>query len=142
MAAEKERVPLRVLVGRRLREAAQQLDGEAVGDPLVVARLQHVLGVSLRESGHLEQAEWVLVKAARTRVRLLGADHLETVATQHHDNIGRPRIAADGEQRAGKHDCAQIQTRETQAGDRNPERDAQPLSKLRQVLSKGELLLL
>jgi serine/threonine protein kinase/tetratricopeptide (TPR) repeat protein len=82
MAAEKERVPLRVLVGRRLREAAQQLDGEAVGDPLVVARLQHVLGVSLRESGYLEQAERVLVKAGRTQERLLGADHLDTVATQ------------------------------------------------------------
>jgi serine/threonine protein kinase/tetratricopeptide (TPR) repeat protein len=83
MTAERERVPLRVLVGRRLREAAQQLDGEAVGDPLVMARLQHVLGVSLRESGDLEQAERVLVKAGRTRGRLLGADHLDTVATQH-----------------------------------------------------------
>ena len=84
MAAEKEGVTLRVLLGQRLGEAAQQLEGEAVGDPLVVARLQHVLGISLRELGHLEQAEVVLVKACRTRERLLGADHLDTVATKHH----------------------------------------------------------
>ena len=84
IAAEKDGVPLRVLLGRRLGEAARQLEGEAVGDPLVVARLQHVLGVSLRELGHLEQAEGVLVKACRTRERLLGADHLDTVATKHH----------------------------------------------------------
>src|SRR5262249_23473375 len=41
-------VRLRVLLGRRLGVAAQQLEGEAVGDPLVVARLQHLLGVALR----------------------------------------------------------------------------------------------
>lgn len=84
IAAESEGEPLRVLLGRRLDEAVRQLDGEAVGDPLVVARLQHVLGVSLRELGHLEQAERVLVKAGQTRERLLGANHLDTVATKHH----------------------------------------------------------
>ena len=83
-AAEREGVTFHVLLGRRLAEAAQQLEGEAVGDPLVVARLQHVLGVSLSELGHLEQAELVLLKACQTRERLLGADHLDTVATEHH----------------------------------------------------------
>jgi non-specific serine/threonine protein kinase/serine/threonine-protein kinase len=83
MAAENEGVTLRDLLGRRLREAAQQLDGEAVGDPLVVARLQHVLGVALRELGNLQLAEAVLAKACQTRVRLLGDDNLITVATKH-----------------------------------------------------------
>ena len=69
MAAEKEGVTWRALLGKRLGEAAQQFEGEAVGDPLVVARLQHVLGVSLRELGHLKQAEVVLVNACRTRER-------------------------------------------------------------------------
>ena len=82
-AEEKEGVTLRVLLGRRLGEAARQLEGEAVGDPLVVARLQHVLGTSLYELGHREQAEGVLVKACQTRERLLGADHLDTAATKH-----------------------------------------------------------
>src|SRR5262249_3936189 len=67
IAAEGEGEPLRVLLGRRLGDAARQLEGEAVGDPLVVARLQHVLGVSLRELGHLEPAEGILAKADRTR---------------------------------------------------------------------------
>jgi serine/threonine protein kinase/tetratricopeptide (TPR) repeat protein len=80
----KEGVTLRVLLGRRLAEAAQQLEGEAVGDPLIVARLQHLLGISLRELSHQGPAEAVLVKARQTRGRLLGADHLETASTKHH----------------------------------------------------------
>src|SRR5262245_56657064 len=50
-AAEKEGVTLRALLCRRMVEAAQQLDGEAVGDPPMAARLQHVMGISLRELG-------------------------------------------------------------------------------------------
>ncbi|MEX2139545.1 MAG: serine/threonine-protein kinase [Pirellulales bacterium] len=83
MAAENEGVTLRDLLVRRLHAAAQQLDGEAVGDPLVVARLQHVLGVALQGLGHSQQAEAVLVKACQTRVQLLGDDDLDTVATKH-----------------------------------------------------------
>ncbi|HKB41249.1 MAG TPA: tetratricopeptide repeat protein, partial [Gemmataceae bacterium] len=84
MAAEKEGVTLRALLGQRLGEAVQGLEGEAVGDPLAVARLQHALGISLRESGHPAQAEGILLKARRTRERMLGADHLDTAATKHH----------------------------------------------------------
>jgi serine/threonine protein kinase/tetratricopeptide (TPR) repeat protein len=82
-AADKAGVALRTLLTRRLGEAAQELDGDALGDPLVVARLQHVLGISLRELGHLEQAEGVLVKACQTRERLRGPDHLDTAASKH-----------------------------------------------------------
>ncbi|HEX2475177.1 MAG TPA: serine/threonine-protein kinase, partial [Lacipirellulaceae bacterium] len=67
IAADKEGVALRDLLARRLGDAAQLLEGEAVGDPLIVARLQHPLGISLRELGYLEQAERVLVKSCRTR---------------------------------------------------------------------------
>jgi tetratricopeptide (TPR) repeat protein len=83
-AAEKEGVELRALLGRRMTEAARQLEGEAVGDPLVVARLQHVLGISLQQLGDLKQAEALLAKACRTRERLLGPDHLDTAATKHY----------------------------------------------------------
>ncbi len=83
-AADKEGVSLRALLSRWMSDAAQQLEGETVGDPLLVARLQHVLGISLRELGYLEHAERVLVKACQTRERLLGADNLDTVATKHH----------------------------------------------------------
>ncbi|MEX2560603.1 MAG: serine/threonine-protein kinase, partial [Pirellulales bacterium] len=83
IAAEKAGVTSRDLLCQRLSEAAQQLEGETVGDPLIMARLQHLLGVSLREMDHLDQAEGVLVKACRTRERMLGADHVETAATRH-----------------------------------------------------------
>src|SRR5262249_53617537 len=82
-AADKERTTLPAVLGRRLSEAARQLEGEALGDPLIVARLQHVLGVSLRGLGYLEQAERVLVKACQTREQLLGASNLDTVASKH-----------------------------------------------------------
>ena len=80
--ADKEGITLLALLARRINEAAQQLEGEAVGDPLAVARLQHVLGISLRRLGHLEQAKDVLVKASKTREQQLGADHLDTAATK------------------------------------------------------------
>jgi eukaryotic-like serine/threonine-protein kinase len=74
---------LRDLLCGRLSEAAEQLEREPVGDPLAVARLQHLLGTSLRQLGELEQAEAVLVKAMGTRERLLGAEHLDTIAAAH-----------------------------------------------------------
>nr|MBA3482167.1 serine/threonine protein kinase [Pirellulales bacterium] len=84
MVADNAGVTFRDLLRRRLAEAAKQLEGEAVGDPLVVARLQHVLGISLTELGLREQAAEVLGEAVRTRQRLLGAEHLDTAATKHH----------------------------------------------------------
>lgn len=82
-AAEREGATLRDLLAGRLGEAVQLLEGDTVGDPLIVARLQHDLGISLRELGHLDKAERTLVEASRTRERLLGSDHLDTVATKH-----------------------------------------------------------
>ena len=83
MAAESAKLDLRDLLCRRLGDAARQLDDGSVGDPLVVARLQHLLGVSLRKLGEMEQAEGVFIKAWRTRERLLGADHIDTAAAKH-----------------------------------------------------------
>jgi tetratricopeptide (TPR) repeat protein/tRNA A-37 threonylcarbamoyl transferase component Bud32 len=74
---------LRLQLGERLHEAAGQLEGEAVGDPLAVARLQDLLGDSLRELGHLDQAEGILRKARATRAQLLGADHPDTLTSMH-----------------------------------------------------------
>ncbi len=83
IAAEKAGTTARELMSRRLAEAAQQLEGEAVGEPLIVAQLQHLLGISLRELDRPDQAEKVLVKALRTRERLLGAAHLDAIASKH-----------------------------------------------------------
>jgi tetratricopeptide (TPR) repeat protein len=72
---------LRVQLGERLQEAAGQLEGEAVGDPLEVALLQDLLGNALRELGHFDQAEGVLQKARATREQTLGADHPDTLTS-------------------------------------------------------------
>jgi tetratricopeptide (TPR) repeat protein len=82
-AAENAHMNLRELLCRRLGDAARQLEGDAVGDPLVVARLQFLLGVSLRKLGEAEQAEAVLVNVWRTRERLRGTNDLDTAAAKH-----------------------------------------------------------
>jgi tetratricopeptide (TPR) repeat protein len=78
---EKDGKTLRVLLGERLGEAVKQLEGDAVGDPETVAQLQGLLGNSLLELGHLEEAEVVLTKARQAREQLLGADHPDTLAS-------------------------------------------------------------
>jgi serine/threonine protein kinase/lipopolysaccharide biosynthesis regulator YciM len=83
MTEEREGKSVRVLLGERLDRAARELDAEAVGDPRAVARMQVILGKSLRELGHLEQAAVVLEKARGTREALLGADHPDTLASKN-----------------------------------------------------------
>jgi tetratricopeptide (TPR) repeat protein len=90
-AEEKEGKALRVLLGERLEKAARQLEGEAVGDPLAVARLQDLLGTSLRALGHLDKAETVLQKALDTRAQLLGADDPDTLTSM--SNLGALYLA-------------------------------------------------
>jgi tetratricopeptide (TPR) repeat protein len=80
---EKEGKSLRVLLGERLDQAAEQLDAEAVGDPLTVARIQSILGRSLWGLGHLDKAAAVVEKARRTQDALLGPDHLDTLISKH-----------------------------------------------------------
>jgi tetratricopeptide (TPR) repeat protein len=58
--------PLRALLGERLNLAANELEGNAIGDPLAVARLQRTLGQSLLGLGHSDQAIPVFIKARDT----------------------------------------------------------------------------
>ncbi len=73
--------PLYVQLRNRAEKAAGQLDGQAVGDPQAVARLQTVLGNTLRELGSRAKAVELLEKARATRERELGPDHPDTLAT-------------------------------------------------------------
>jgi tetratricopeptide (TPR) repeat protein len=82
-AAEQDGADSRDLLCRRLVEASRQLEAEAIGDAATVARLQHVIGVSLGALGRFEQAERMLTQASRTRERCLGADDLDTIATKY-----------------------------------------------------------
>jgi DNA-binding SARP family transcriptional activator len=82
-AEEKGGDPLYVQLRRKAEKAAAQLEGEVVGDPQAVARLQTILGSTLRELGSYPTAVAVLEKARQTRLRELGADHPDTLATLH-----------------------------------------------------------
>jgi serine/threonine protein kinase len=83
-AVEKQDRPLQAILGDRLDKAAKELDAEGVGDPLAVARLQHILGLSLQALGYPEKAVVVLDKARQTRATHLPADHPDTLDTMNH----------------------------------------------------------
>ncbi len=72
---------LRILLGERLTKAAAQLDGEAVGDPLMVARLQRTLGESQIGLGYASQALTVLSKSRETYERILGRQDPDSLAS-------------------------------------------------------------
>ena len=74
-----QRRPLRAILGERLAKAAAQLEGEAIGDPLVVAYLQVRLGRSLLYLGVPEPAIAILEKARMTLEAALGPEHEETL---------------------------------------------------------------
>jgi serine/threonine protein kinase len=73
--------PVYVQLRRKAEKLATELDGEAVGDPLAVARLQSLLGRAIKELGNPEVATPVLEKAYATRLRELGAEHDDTLET-------------------------------------------------------------
>jgi tetratricopeptide (TPR) repeat protein/tRNA A-37 threonylcarbamoyl transferase component Bud32 len=89
---EKGGPALRVQLGERLNQAAAQLEGEAVGDPLTVARLQLALGSSQRGLGYPHQAVALLEKARQTFQDHLGPDDPETLNSMH--NLARAYEAA------------------------------------------------
>jgi eukaryotic-like serine/threonine-protein kinase len=84
---EKEGRPLRAILGDRLDQAAAALEGEAVGDPLVVAGLQDRLGRTYLGLGHAARAGPLFTKAVATRQAELGADHPLTLGSQHNQAL-------------------------------------------------------
>jgi serine/threonine protein kinase/lipopolysaccharide biosynthesis regulator YciM len=76
---EKEGRPLRAVLADRLTHAADQLEGDAVGDRLLVAGLQTRLGESLLNLGMIPRAIPLLEKARATRAASLGAEHPDTL---------------------------------------------------------------
>jgi serine/threonine protein kinase/lipopolysaccharide biosynthesis regulator YciM len=66
-------------LNRRLEQVAAQLDGQAIGDPLTVARLQNTLGTTHLVLGNWRAAIELLTKARTTRNELLGPDDPDTL---------------------------------------------------------------
>jgi serine/threonine protein kinase/Flp pilus assembly protein TadD len=81
---DREGKSLRVLLGERLEDTVRQLEGEAVGDTVTVARLQLPLGHSLMQLSQLDQAQVVLEKAYQTLKTSLGSEHPDTLNSMAH----------------------------------------------------------
>jgi eukaryotic-like serine/threonine-protein kinase len=97
-AEEKEGRPLRMILGDRLDRAAADLEGDAVGEPLIVANLQDRLGRTYRALGHAAKAKELFTKALAIRRAQLGADHADTLAVMSQqasavNDVGAPNEA-------------------------------------------------
>ncbi len=79
--AEKEGKKLQELLGERLDDATARIDGESIGDPLMVARMQMTLGESQLGLGYPAKAISLFAKALDTFTRMLGPDHPETLVS-------------------------------------------------------------
>jgi tetratricopeptide (TPR) repeat protein len=90
--------PLQAILVEKLDKAVAQLEGESIGDPLVVAAMQVKFGNSLVSLGEYGKAIVLLEKARATRQARLGPDHPDTLLGM--DNL------AWAYQYAGKHDLA------------------------------------
>jgi hypothetical protein len=80
---DKDGPSLRVQLLRRLYEVTKQLEGESLGEPLMVARLQHELGTAQQHMSNLGSAQTLLDKALATRLALLGPNHRDTLSTKN-----------------------------------------------------------
>ena len=77
----RSRLPLQAILVQKLDKAIAQLEGESIGDPLVVAGIQVKLGKSLVGLGAPEKAIALLDKARATYAEKLGPRHLDTLRT-------------------------------------------------------------
>jgi serine/threonine protein kinase len=80
--------PLSALLGERLDQATAQIEGEAIGDPLAVARMQMILGTSQLGLGYAEKAIALFDKARTTRTARLGPDHPDTFSAMASLGLG------------------------------------------------------
>ena len=87
---EKDGKPLVARLAERLDAATAQIEGEAIGDPLTVARMQTTLGESQLGLGYPDKAITLLTKARATFTAKLGPDHLTTLVSMNKLATGLP----------------------------------------------------
>jgi hypothetical protein len=75
--------PLQAILVEKLDKAVAQLEGEAIGDPRVVAAMQNRFGNSLLNLGEPGKAMVLLEKARATQQARLGLDHPDPLATMN-----------------------------------------------------------
>jgi serine/threonine protein kinase/tetratricopeptide (TPR) repeat protein len=76
--------PLQAILVEKFDKAIAQLDGDSIGDPLVVAAMQHTFGGSLLGLGQPQKAVILLEKALATQKEKLGPAHRDTLLTMNH----------------------------------------------------------
>ena len=81
--AEKDGKPLSAVLGERLDQATAEIEGEAIGDPLAVARMQMTLGSLQLGLGYPERAIALFTKARATFTAELGPDHPDTLTSMN-----------------------------------------------------------
>jgi len=80
--------PLQVVLGERLDQATAQLEGEVIGDPLAVARMQMTLGESQLGLGYAQKAILLFSKARTTFTDQLGLDDPDTLTSMNFLALG------------------------------------------------------
>ena len=81
--AAKDGKPLSAVLGERLDRATAEIEGEATGDPLAVARMQMTLGSSQLGLGYPDRAIVLFTKARATFAAELGPDHPDTLMSMN-----------------------------------------------------------
>jgi serine/threonine protein kinase/tetratricopeptide (TPR) repeat protein len=81
--AQKDGKPLTAVLGERLERATAEIEGEATGDPLAVARMQMTLGASQLGLGYPDRAIVLFTKARATFTAALGPDHPDTLQSMN-----------------------------------------------------------
>jgi eukaryotic-like serine/threonine-protein kinase len=74
---------LRVVLGKRLDRATEEIEGEATGDPLAVARMQMILGSSQLGLGYADRAIRLFTRARATFATRLGPEHPDTLMSMN-----------------------------------------------------------
>lgn len=84
LAEEAQGRPLRAILGDRLdRAASELLNGDTIGDPLVLSRLLDRLGQTYMGLGSGDRAEKLFAKSVEIRNALLGVNDPLTLESQH-----------------------------------------------------------
>jgi len=81
-AEEKQGKPLRAILVERLDRAAAQLDDQAIGDPVTVAKIQSALASTFFGLGEAEKSRALYTKVRQAWERILGPDHPDTLQSR------------------------------------------------------------
>jgi lipopolysaccharide biosynthesis regulator YciM len=116
---EKEGLPLIAQLGERLDKATEMLEGEAIGDALVVARLQNILGQSQINLGYSKRGIALLTRALATFEDKLGSDDPHTLGSMN--NLALAYLSDNQPEKAVPLLEKALPTRKSRFGDDHPD---------------------